>query len=100
MKFKYKIKIKGWKEEEKKKEMKEKETKILIVKEKNTEKIIAFSHFRFVLERGIRSVYCYEIQIIPSFRSFGLGSLLMNVLLFFLISFNNYFYYYFIFQII
>ena len=70
----------GWKESEKHKEMTEDMALYLIASEKETGKLVAFSHFRFDIECDDEVVYCYEIQVEDSYRRKGVGKFLLQVL--------------------
>lgn len=72
----------GWSESAKKKELKEKNALFLIIKEKDSGKLIGFTHFRFDWDydqpKGV--VYCYELQIEEKYQGKGIGSFLMELL--------------------
>jgi len=69
----------GWSEINKKKEMNEEAAWYLIACD-NEGKPVAFSHFRFDMDFDDDVLYCYEIQLEPSFRRKGLGKLMMKML--------------------
>lgn len=69
----------GWNESEKREEMVEENARYLFAMdgEKN---IVGMSHFRFDLDEEVEVLYCYEIQLLDSFRAKGLGKFMMQVL--------------------
>jgi len=69
----------GWSEVNKKKEMLEDNAWYLIAKDSEGNPV-AFSHFRFDMDFDDDVLYCYEIQLEPSFRRKGLGKLMMKML--------------------
>lgn len=42
--------------------------------------VVAFVHFRFILEETIPVLYVYELQIEPRFQGRGLGTFLMELI--------------------
>lgn len=42
--------------------------------------MVAFLHFRFIIEETIPVLYVYELQIEPCFRGRGLGTFLMELI--------------------
>jgi len=41
---------------------------------------IAFCHYRFDIDHASSVVYCYELQVSPTYQSKGIGSLLIEIL--------------------
>lgn len=85
----------GWNEKQKEKEFRNENARFLFCsidggKKKleagdekcEDEELIAFVHFRFELddEQKHPVVYCYEIQVCPSYQSHGIGKFLMQIL--------------------
>lgn len=70
----------GWNEKQKEKEFKNDNARFILCS--NDKELIAFVHFRFELDDEEKHpvVYCYEIQVIPSFQSHGIGKFLMQIL--------------------
>ncbi|KAB7502613.1 N-alpha-acetyltransferase 40 [Armadillidium nasatum] len=64
----------GWDEEGKFNEMAHPAAKYIIIKEKDTNKLLAFSHFRFDVD------YSEELHVIPEERSRGIGKFLLVIL--------------------
>ncbi|XP_020912497.1 N-alpha-acetyltransferase 40 [Exaiptasia diaphana] len=70
----------GWSDKKKMEEMTEDTARYLIVRD-SEDKGVALSHFRFDLDENMDEViYCYEIQVDPSFHHKGLGKFLMQIL--------------------
>lgn len=68
----------GWNEGEKRKEMMEERARYLLVTESGKTDIVGMVHFRFDLgDDDVEVLYCYEIQLLETFRGKGLGKLLM-----------------------
>lgn len=70
----------GWNVKQKEKEFKNEKARFILCSV--DDELIAFVHFRFELddEQKHPVVYCYEIQVIPSFQSHGIGKFLMQIL--------------------
>ncbi|XP_056639250.1 N-alpha-acetyltransferase 40 isoform X1 [Diorhabda carinulata] len=49
--------------------------------------LLGFSHFRFDIDEGQEVLYCYELQLDPSYQRKGLGKFMMQVLE--LVAFKN-----------
>merc|ERR1711936_1234598 len=70
----------GWNEANKKAELMEGAAWYLLAREAETNKPVAFSHFRFDMDHDDDVLYCYEIQLEESVRRKGLGKFMMKVL--------------------
>jgi len=70
----------GWNAENKKAELMEEAAWYLLAREAETNKPLAFSHFRFDMDHDDDVLYCYEIQLEESVRRKGLGKFMMKVL--------------------
>lgn len=70
----------GWNAEAKKKELMEEAAWLLIVRERETEVPVAFSHFRFTLDNEDPVLYCYDLQLEECASRKGLGKFMMKVL--------------------
>jgi len=71
----------GWSEKEKKKEMTDELARYLLVTETGKTEIVGMVHFRFDLgDDDVEVLYCYEIQLLETFRGKGLGKRLMMAL--------------------
>lgn len=81
----------GWNAQSKEDELFDTLSRFLIVRKNDDKSIVAFTMWRFDQEfcdsddpvarkgkRKIEVVYCYEIQVYPPFRQFGLGKFMMN----------------------
>jgi len=77
----------GWQAREKRDEMAEEEACYLIARDVNSNKPVAFSHFRFDMDYGDEVLYCYELQLESQYRAKGLGRFMMQVLE--LMAFSN-----------
>uniref|UniRef100_A0A914UNG9 N-alpha-acetyltransferase 40 n=1 Tax=Plectus sambesii TaxID=2011161 RepID=A0A914UNG9_9BILA len=53
---------------------------IVYVEEESGKKPIAFCHYRFDMDHGYATLYCYEIQVVPECQAKGIGSILMSIL--------------------
>lgn len=82
MKCYYEKSENGWNEKQKEKEFKNETARFILCSTEEDEKLIAFVHFRFELDDQQKHpvVYCYEIQVIPSLQSHGIGKFLMQIL--------------------
>jgi len=69
----------GWNEKNKKVELFEDNAWYLIARDDDSVPV-AFSHFRYDMDFDEDVLYCYEIQLEPSFRRKGLGKLMMKIL--------------------
>lgn len=70
----------GWKERGKLNELRSKLAYYLIAKN-HENKIVGFCHFRFLMDNNRPVLYIYEIQICSQFRSLGLGTRMLNLLI-------------------
>merc|ERR1719190_145448 len=70
----------GWNAENKKTELMEEAAWYLLAREAESNKPVAFSHFRFDMDHDDDVLYCYEIQLEESVRRKGLGKFMMKVL--------------------
>ncbi|ELT91870.1 hypothetical protein CAPTEDRAFT_94915, partial [Capitella teleta] len=70
----------GWEDEQKKAEMREDAAWFLIARENQNNSPVACVHFRFDMDNDDHVVYCYEVQLIKSYRRKGLGKFLMQIL--------------------
>ncbi|KAK4241180.1 acyl-CoA N-acyltransferase [Achaetomium macrosporum] len=68
-----------WRPEKKLKEMKSPDLRYVLVKEKDTGLIRAFTSLMPTYEEGQPVIYCYEIHLQPELRGTGLGALLMAI---------------------
>lgn len=87
MKAMYEKSSGGWHAWEKREEMSEDAAWYLIASDTNTQKPIAFSHFRFDMDYGDEVLYCYELQLEKEYQKKGLGKFMMQVLE--LMAFSN-----------
>jgi len=78
MKYFYKKSQDNWNARKKQKEMTQKTSRYLIATV--NDKPVAFTHFQFDMDYGRQVLYCYEIQLEPSVRRFGLGKHIMKTL--------------------
>merc|ERR1719190_13137 len=70
----------GWNAENKKAGLMEEAAWYLLAREAETNKPLAFSHFRFDMDHDDDVLYVYEIQLEESARKKGLGKFMMKVL--------------------
>jgi len=70
----------GWKEESKRKELFAPAAWHLIARDESSNKPVAFSHYRFDMDRDDDVLYCYDIQLEESVRRKGLGRFMLKVL--------------------
>merc|ERR1712149_57258 len=68
----------GYNPETKRSELMEDAAWYLLAREADTNKPVAFSHFRFDMDHDDDVLYCYEIQLEESVRRKGLGKLMMK----------------------
>merc|ERR1711992_371342 len=70
----------GYNPETKRSELMEDAAWYLLAREAESNKPVAFSHFRFDMDHDDDVLYCYEIQLEESVRRKGLGKFMMKVL--------------------
>ncbi|GBG85836.1 hypothetical protein CBR_g40646 [Chara braunii] len=49
-------------------------------KQPDVEGVVAFVHFRFVMEEDVEVLYVYELQLVPEIRRKGVGQFLMEIM--------------------
>ena len=69
----------GWREDAKKGEMREDMAWILLAKTQDGAPV-AFSHFRYQMNDDDEVLYCYDLQVMETYRRKGLGKFMMKVL--------------------
>merc|ERR1711902_319230 len=70
----------GYNPETKRSELMEDAAWYLLAREADTNKPVAFSHFRFDMDYDDDVLYCYEIQLEECVRRKGLGKIMLTVL--------------------
>ena len=68
----------GWKDGEKRNEHRDEMARFLIAKSED-DKILGFTHFRFLLEGNYEVLYIYELQVAAAGRRHGLGKHMMQI---------------------
>lgn len=68
-----------WNDKQKFEEMSDERAWYLVARDESN-KPVAFVHFRFDVDFEVEVLYCYEIQLISSVRRKGLGKFLMQIL--------------------
>lgn len=70
----------GWNEKKKKRELNDPDARFLLVRDAKTKELIAFTHFRFLVEYHCKALYCYELHVSDRYGRRGIGKRLMTLL--------------------